>query len=35
VEDHFLVRIQPKTAHHVNPDSQAAAVDWFVKWLKP
>lgn len=34
-EDHFLVRIQPKTAHHVNPDSQAAAVDWFVKWLKP
>jgi len=34
-EDHFLVRIQPRTAHHVNPDSQVAAVDWFVKWLKP
>jgi dienelactone hydrolase len=34
-DDHFLVRIEPKTAHKVTPDSQAAAIDWFVKWLKP
>jgi cephalosporin-C deacetylase-like acetyl esterase len=33
--DHFAVRIQPKTGHKVNPDSQDAAVEWFVKWLKP
>jgi dienelactone hydrolase len=33
--DHFVIRIQPKTGHKVNPDSQAAAVDWFVQWLKP
>ena len=34
-DDHFVVRIEEKTGHKVNPDSQAAAVDWFVKWLKP
>jgi poly(3-hydroxybutyrate) depolymerase len=34
-DDHFLVRIEPNTGHKVTPDSQAAAVDWFVKWLKP
>ena len=34
-EDHFIVRIQEKTGHKVNPDSQTAAIDWFVKWLKP
>src|SRR5262249_58755068 len=33
--DHFVVRIQPHTGHRVNPDSQSAAIDWFVKWLKP
>lgn len=33
--DHLDVRIQPKTGHKVNPDSQAAAIEWFVKWLKP
>jgi dienelactone hydrolase len=32
-EDHLAVRIQPKTGHKVNPDSQAAAVEWFAKWL--
>ncbi len=31
--DHFVVRIQPKTGHKVNPDSQEAAVEWFVKWI--
>ena len=34
-DDHFVVRIEEKTGHKVNPDSQSAAVDWFVKWLKP
>jgi dienelactone hydrolase len=34
-DDHFLVRIQLHTGHRVNPDSQSAAIDWFVKWLKP
>jgi dienelactone hydrolase len=34
-DDHFVIRIQPHTAHHVNPDSQAAAVEWFVQWLSP
>jgi dienelactone hydrolase len=34
-DDHFLVRIQPHTGHRVNPDSQEAAIEWFVKWLKP
>jgi dienelactone hydrolase len=33
--DHFLVRIQEKTGHKVNPESQALAIEWFVKWLKP
>jgi dienelactone hydrolase len=34
-EDHLLVRIQEKTGHKVNEDSEAAAIEWFVKWLKP
>jgi dienelactone hydrolase len=34
-DDHFVARIQEKTGHKVNPDSQAAAIDWFVKWLAP
>ncbi|MBW8864864.1 MAG: acetylxylan esterase [Verrucomicrobia bacterium] len=34
-EQHFAVIIEPKTAHKVNPDSERAAIDWFVKWLKP
>jgi dienelactone hydrolase len=34
-DDHFVVRIQAKTGHKVNADSQAAAVEWFVKWLRP
>lgn len=34
-EDHFAVRIQEKTGHQVKPDSERAAIDWFVKWLRP
>jgi dienelactone hydrolase len=35
VPDHFVARIQEKTGHHVNADSQKAAIEWFVKWLQP
>jgi len=34
-EDHFALRIQEKTGHKVTDESEAVAVDWFVKWLKP
>ena len=34
-DDHFAIRIQEKTGHQVKPESERAAVDWFVKWLKP
>jgi predicted esterase len=34
-EDRFVLRIQPKTAHKVNPDSFDAALAWFERWLKP
>jgi dienelactone hydrolase len=35
VEDHFAVRIQEKTGHKVTDESETAAIEWFVKWLKP
>ncbi len=34
-EDKLLLRIQENTPHRVNPDSVQAAVDWFVRWLRP
>jgi dienelactone hydrolase len=34
-EDHFAVIIQKNTGHKVLPESERAALDWFVKWLKP
>jgi dienelactone hydrolase len=34
-EDRFVLRIQEKTGHQVRPASERAAIDWFVKWLKP
>src|SRR5262245_14703649 len=34
-EDHFALRIQEKTGHAVKLESERAAIDWFVKWLKP
>jgi dienelactone hydrolase len=34
-EDHFSLRIQEKTGHQVKPESEQAAIEWFVKWLKP
>ena len=34
-EDRFAVIIQKNTGHQVKPESERAAIDWFVKWLKP
>ncbi len=34
-EDHFAVIIQKNTGHQVKPESERAAIEWFVKWLKP
>jgi len=34
-EDRFALRIQENTAHRVLPESERAAIEWFVKWLKP
>jgi dienelactone hydrolase len=33
--DHFVLHIQPNTAHQVRPEALAVAVEWFVKWLLP
>ena len=33
--DRFIEIIEPNTAHKVTDDSREAAVEWFVKWLKP
>lgn len=33
--DCFSVIIQKNTAHQVKPESERAAIDWFVKWLRP
>jgi dienelactone hydrolase len=34
-ENHFAVIIQKNTGHQVKPESERAAIEWFVKWLKP
>ena len=34
-EDRFAVRIEEKSGHKVTADSERAAIEWFVKWLKP
>ena len=34
-EDRFVLRIQENTAHRVLPESERAAIEWFVRWLKP
>jgi dienelactone hydrolase len=33
--NHFAVIIQQNTGHQVKPESERAAIEWFVKWLKP
>jgi dienelactone hydrolase len=34
-DDRFVFRIQENTAHRVRPESERAAIDWLVEWLKP
>lgn len=34
-ENRFSLRIQEKTGHQVRPESERAAIEWFVKWLRP
>ena len=34
-DEKFVLHIQPKTGHKVNPESMTLAKDWFVRWLKP
>jgi len=34
-EERFVLRIQENTGHQVKPESERAAIEWFVKWLKP
>lgn len=33
--DRFAVRIQENTGHQLTPDSERAAIEWLVRWLKP
>ena len=33
--ERFKLLIQEKTGHQVRPESERAAIDWFVKWLRP
>jgi dienelactone hydrolase len=33
--DRFVLRIQANTGHQVKPESERAAIEWFVKWLEP
>lgn len=33
--DRFAFRIQVATGHQVKPESERAAIEWFVRWLKP
>ena len=32
-DEKFVLRIQPNTAHKVNPDSLVVAREWFVRWM--
>jgi dienelactone hydrolase len=34
-DDHFLLRLEEHTGHKVTPESEQAAVEWFVRWLRP
>ena len=34
-ENNFAFIRQKKTAHQVRPESERAAIEWFVKWLQP
>ena len=34
-QDRFVLHIQPKTGHAFGEPAQQAAIEWFVRWLKP
>src|SRR5262249_60557178 len=34
-QDRFVLLMQEKTGHRVQPASRQQAIDWFVKWLQP
>jgi dienelactone hydrolase len=34
-QDRIMLHVQQDAGHEVTPDAEAAALDWFVKWLKP
>lgn len=34
-EERFKLRIQERTGHQLKPESERAAIDWLVRWLKP
>jgi dipeptidyl aminopeptidase/acylaminoacyl peptidase len=34
-QDRFVLHIQPRTGHAFTAPAEQAAVDWFVRWLKP
>jgi fermentation-respiration switch protein FrsA (DUF1100 family) len=34
-QDRFVLHIQPNTGHAFTPRAEQAALDWFVRWLKP
>lgn len=34
-DEKLVFRVQENTAHRVTPDSEQAAVAWFVRWLQP
>lgn len=35
VADRFVLHIQPKTGHAFGEPARQAAIEWFVRWLKP
>jgi len=35
VQERFMLHLQPDAGHEVTPEADAAALDWFVRWLKP
>ena len=34
-EDRFMPKIEENTGHQIRLEAEEAAIDWFVKWLKP
>jgi predicted esterase len=34
-QDRFVLHIQPRTGHAFTPTAEEAALEWFVRWLRP